>query len=537
MAYKRIGIMEIREIVRRYQAGQSIREISKITGYDRKTIRKYIMAIRTIEEETSKEISETEIIDKYSHKIKIEKKYERQQRQKLEPYLEEIRDMIVKKGLKINSAHEIITRRSPEESVVSVSTFRRFVEDKKIMEDKEEITCRIEVMPGIEVQIDYAKVGTLEDKNTGKKKTIYAFIATLSHSRHKYVEFVYSQDEKSFIMSHVKMFNYFGGVPERIKIDNLKSGVIKADRREPILNRSYQEMAEYFGCFIDPARVRHPKDKGKVERDVQTIREQFKKYQEIYPNLTLTQANEMIKKYLIEEYGQRNHGTTRQKPYEVFKTIEQPVLKKLPEGEYEVVEWKECKVHPDCFIQFNKIRYSVPYKYVGETVSVRGKEKIIEIYHNSELIKQHSRYGNYRQIDFNDFPERMDLVLNNGLHEILIKKSEQIGENFHKLMVSILSTHAYLNLRKAQGLIVITEKNDSTIIEEASLIILQNNYEIRLELFRKIVERLKTQEIIESQITLSQESLNFVRGNEYFVNSNESDEVLRLSTTCGTTHT
>jgi transposase len=537
MAYKRIGVMEIREIIRRFQAGQSIREISRITGYDRKTVRKYVSAIKTMEEDIGKGKNETDVIEKLSHKIKIDKKYQRHKRQKLEPYLDEIRSMIVEKGLKVSSSYEIIDKRCPGEDTVSISTFRRFVEDKRILEEKEDITCRIEIMPGKEVQIDYAKVGTIEDKVTGKRRVVYAFIATLSHSRHKYVEFVYGQDEKSFIMSHVKMFEYFGGVPDRIVIDNHKSGVIKADSMEPKMNRSYQEMAEYFGCFIDPARVRHPKDKGKVERDVQTIREQFKKYLEIYPDLTLTQANELIQKYLIEEYGQRNHGTTRQKPYEVFKNIEQPALKKLPEGEYEVVEWKECKVHPDCFIQFNKVRYSVPYKYVGEIVSVRGKEKIIEIYHNGEFIKQHSRFGSYRQIDFSDFPESKSLVLNKGLHKFLIKKAEGLGENFHKLIVSILSTHAYLNLRKAQGLVGISEKNEPAIIEEASRIILQNEQMIRLDLFKSILERLKEQRVAECQVKLSQESLDFIRDNEYFVRKDELDEISGLSADKWTTYT
>jgi transposase len=537
MAYKRIGVMEIREIIRRHQSGQSIRELSRITGYDRKTVRKYVSVIKAAEEDISKEKDKAMGIEKLSHKIKIEKKYQKKSRQKLEPYLEEVRRLIVDKGLKINSSYDIIQERCTDKEKVSISTFRRFVEDKRLLEEKDDITCRIEVEPGKEVQIDYAKVGTIEDKDQGKKRAVYAFIATLSYSRHKYVEFVYVQDKKSFIMLHVKMFQYFGGVLERIVIDNLKSGIIKADSIDPEMNRSYQEMAEHFGCFIDPCRVRHPKDKGKVERDVQTIREQFRKYLEIYPDLTLSQANELIQKYLIEEYGQRNHGTTRQKPYEVFKKIEQPVLKKLPEGEYEIVEWKECKVHPDCFIQFKKVRYTVPYPYVGKTVSVRGKEKIIEIYYNGEFIKQYARTDRHIQIDFSDFPERINLILTQGLHKSLIERSKRFGEYFHKLVVDLLCTHAYLNLRKVQGLVRISEKNEPSIVEEASRIILQNKQMIRLDLFKSILERLKEQRVAECQVKLSQESLDFIRDNEYFVRKDELDEISGLSADKWTTHT
>ena len=93
--------------------------------------------------------------------------------------------------------------------------------------------------------------------------TVYAFIATLSHSRHKFVDFVYKQDQQSFVASHVKMFNYFDGVPKRLVIDNLKNGVLKADLYDPRLNPTYRELAEHYRCFIDPARVSRPKDKGK----------------------------------------------------------------------------------------------------------------------------------------------------------------------------------------------------------------------------------------------------------------------------------
>ncbi|MBN1349266.1 transposase [candidate division KSB1 bacterium] len=172
--------------------------------------------------------------------------------------------------------------------------------------------------PGSEVQIDYAKMGLLYDPLSMKRKTVYAFIATLSHSRHKYVEFVYRQDQVSFVSSNVKMLEFFGGVPLRIVLDNLKSGVIKPDLYDPQFNRSYREMAEYYDCFLDPCRVADPKGKAKVERDVQTVRDQFRKMVALNERLDINQANQKIKQWCREEYGQKKAWHNRTKAVSRF---------------------------------------------------------------------------------------------------------------------------------------------------------------------------------------------------------------------------
>ena len=118
--------------------------------------------------------------------------------------------------------------------------------------------------------------------------------------------------------SHVKAFNYFGGVPKRIILDNLKAGVIKPDLYDPQFNRAYREMAEHYDTFLDPARVRSPKDKGKVERDVQTAREKFKELTALYPTITPAELNQRTQEWLRNDYGMTKHGTTHQMPYKVF---------------------------------------------------------------------------------------------------------------------------------------------------------------------------------------------------------------------------
>ena len=238
-------------------------------------------------------------------------------------------------SLKPKTAFEVISYRHDLQGKVSYSSFKRFIRKNKLKIINDRTTCRLEVEAGSQLQIDYAKVGSLNDPHIGKRKTVYAFIGTLSYCRYKYVEFVLSQNQQSFVNSHVKMFHFFGGIPKVIVLDNLKSGVIKPDLYNPIINKSYAEMAEYYGCFINPCRVAAPKDKGIVERDVQTIREQFKKLKAINNNITITEANKAILDWLKNTYSLRLHGTTHQKPFEEFSKIEKSALLPLPNEPFE----------------------------------------------------------------------------------------------------------------------------------------------------------------------------------------------------------
>ena len=316
------------------------------------------------------------------------------------------------------------------------------------------------------------------------------------------------------------MFHTFGGIPKTIAIDNLKAGVIKPDLYDPRLNRAYREMAEHYNCFIDPCRVASPKDKGKVERDVQTIREQFKKLVSINPHITLDEANAAIKKWIITEYGTRKHGTTNQKPYPLFTETERPLLSSLPIEPYEAALWKEATVHPDHYIQVNKKAYSIPHPYVGKKVWVKVTHNLVQVYYDDQLIKQHPVALGFRQTDFNDFPDNVRHALDTGMAKYLCDKATCIGVNFEKLVRSILTPHAFLNLRRAQGIISLANNYPTEIIEQAAETALANFCSITPKLFKALVENLHQRHTENnSQLSLSDETCSFVRDMEYFLHN------------------
>ncbi len=399
--------MDIREIIRRYRAGQTIRSIASTMGYDRKTVRKYINQLRAkgiLDSETmieNKELADMLSEDATQHGRPSEKQ------SLLEPYLEELKRLIDKPSdMKPKTAFKVLCGRHDLIGKVSYTSFKRFVRSNQVVLNVKEITCRIETDPGEEMQVDYFKAGMLYDPIEGRMRTVYGFIATLSYSRHKFVEFVFRQDQQSFVSSHVKAFNYFGGAPKRIVLDNLKAGVIKPDLYDPKFNRGFQEMAEHYNTFLDPARVRSPKDKGKVERDVQTVREKFKEITALHPTITLAELNQKTAEWLRNDYGMTKHGTTHQMPYRVFQEEEQPKLIPLPRDTFEAAfaaltshflydaacrkrHWKEATVHPDCYIQVKKKSYSVPYQYAGKC---RPAASRMSYFDNNEREKSGSKY-------------------------------------------------------------------------------------------------------------------------------------------------
>jgi regulator of replication initiation timing len=317
------------------------------------------------------------------------------------------------------------------------------------------------------------------------------------------------------------MFNFFGGVAHTIIIDNLKSGVIKPDIYDPILNRSYAEVAEYYNTFIDTARISRPKDKPKVERDVQTIREEFRVMLAINENLTLEEANLKIKDFLINEYGIRKHGTTNQEPIKVFYEREKAALIELPRQEFEVCQWKQAKVHPDCFIQINKKSYSLPYEFIGKTVQVKVKLKTIEVYYQATIIKIHRIPKNNRQIDFEDFPENIQKAVNGSHPLYLQKEAEKLGgNNLRTLIKNILTPHAYINRRKAQSIIYIAGKHPKNIIEQAAASALLRKRNPHPDDFKKLIEEIyKNEESTKEGIIFSEETKSLTRDINYFINN------------------
>ena len=181
---------------------------------------------------------------------------------------------------------------------------------------------------------------------------------TLSYSRYMYAEITLDQTVRTFILCHINAFRFFGGVPEIVKIDNLKAAIVEADFYEPIVQRNYAAFAEHYGFLPDPCRVRMPTDKGKVESNIKYVKNNCFKGREF---ADLRDAQKFLSEWLQDTANIRIHGTTGKRPEEVFHAKEQLALRPLPDKEFYLTRSQTLTVRTDCHVMYEGNLYSVPY--------------------------------------------------------------------------------------------------------------------------------------------------------------------------------
>jgi len=244
--------------------------------------------------------------------------------------------------------------------------------------------------------IDYAGLTIpIVNQHTGEiVLNAQMFVAVLGASNFTYAEASRSQSLPDWLQSHVRMFNYFGGVVDMLVPDNLRSGVSKACRYDPQTNPSYQQLAVHYGVAVMPARPYKPKDKAKAEVGVQLVERWIMMRLRHHTFFTLAELNQCIS-VLLEDLNQRPFKQMPGNRQEAFESIDRPALKPLPPQPYRYVEIKTVKVNIDYHVQFRQHHYSVPHHYVGERLELHGGESLIQLYFKGRLIASHPRKAGY----------------------------------------------------------------------------------------------------------------------------------------------
>lgn len=381
MPGKRKETMDIREMLRHLQEVPSDRAVARALKVDRKTVKRYRSWAmeRGLLEGPLPGLGELHALVEAT----MGNAAPPQNVSSVEPY----REMVVKlrkQGVEMAAVHERLKERGYQGSYASVYRFVRHLEPFT-----PDVTVRVETPPGEEAQVDFGYAGMMIDAQTGKLRRAWAFVMTLSWSRHMYVEFVFDQRVETWLKAHRNALAFFSGVPARIVIDNLKAAIIRACWDDPLVQQSYRECAEHYGFLISPCRPGTPQHKGKVEQGgVHYVKRNFLAGRE--PR-TITQANRDVRRWLNTTAGNRTHGTTKEKPLERFE-IEREVLQPLPTTPYDLAVWKQVKLHRDCHLVFDKAYYSAPLRLVGQRLWVRGGTQEVQIYTSDyALVGTHAR--------------------------------------------------------------------------------------------------------------------------------------------------
>lgn len=271
--------------------------------------------------------------------------------------------------------------------------YSRYCDGYRTHIKKSKATMHIPRTPGEQVEVDWAgPTAYLKDPATGESVPVHIFVAAMSYSQYCYAEGFLNMKQDAWIQAHIHLFTFLGGVPKTIVPDNLKTGVSKASKTEPQIQKNYQEMAEHYHTFILPARVAKPRDKGNVESMVGKFANNLLGKIRNRAFFTLEEFNNCLHEHL-EQFNSHQFQKKLGSRAALFAE-EQALLTPLPQAQYEMSHWKTATVQPNYHIAADGMFYSVPYQYISQKLDVKLSSTSVAIYKADQRIASHKRlYG------------------------------------------------------------------------------------------------------------------------------------------------
>ena len=522
MSYRELTMIEIKEVLRRWSAEQSLHQIARETGLDRKTVRRYVQAAEGLAFERNDVIDDARV-----HAVA-----EQVRARALPPRTSEWTEIAEHRGrieqwltqrrpLRLRKIHTLLVRDFGLKA--SYDTLRRFAIEE-FGWSKRPPTVRVDdPPPGQEAQIDFGYLTELVDADSGKKKRLYVLIVTLSFSRYQFVWPTYSQTTEAVCEGLDAAWRFFGGVPKTIVPDNMKAIVVRADTLSPTLADAFVDYVQARGVFVDPARVRSPQDKPRVENQVAFVRESW------FDGEHFTSLDEMrcsAESWCRDIAGRRVHGTTRKIPAEVFETVERLALLPPPTKPFDLPIWTDAKVHPDHHIQVARALYSVPTRYLRKQVRARADRKTVRIYFGTELIKVHPRQPpGGRSTDPRDYPVGKAVYALRSVDALLARardKGIHVGLFAERILAGPLP---WARMRQGYALLRLCDKYGQGQVEAIcqSALAFDVVDVVRITRMLKSATRPKLDEDTQGKLVPISSSPRFARGIEHFTTRSNKD--------------
>jgi Integrase core domain len=371
----------------------------------------------------------------------------------LDPYHAQIKEWHVQ-----NYSAVVIHNLLKERVACSISQLRRYLK-RHFAEEPQPIMVR-HTYPGEVMDVDFGFMGSFWDTKQSRLRKTWVFSARLRHSRKAYREVVFDQGTITFITCHIHAFEWFGGVPAKVVLDNLKAGVIKSTIDNDQLNRSYQGMAEHYHILIDPCLPNTPQHKGGVESDIGYIKKSFlplvREKQKYFPQMDLYALQQELEKWDREVADIRIVYGVGRSPNEIFREEEKDSLKPLPDCRWDIVQWHQCEVKRDWRIMYDSAYYSVPYFLIGQTIEIMATSSRIRIFFEHNQVASHPRATQKWEYlrNAHHAPPFKEVVLSCTREGLLIQ-SQEIGPHTFALAEKILSNPSVDKLRPIRKLLAL----------------------------------------------------------------------------------
>jgi transposase len=434
MSYREVSVIEVREILRLWLAGHSLRSVTNLAGVDRKTVRRYIAAAQTAG--VCQGCGVGELSDEVLGQVIAAVRPDRprgvgQAWESLASHREQIQAWL-DWGVTVAKVQVLLARRGV---VVPYRTLHRYAVDELGFGRRRPTVSVVDGDPGVEVQVDFGRLGLIPDPACGGRRVVHGLIFTAVYSRHMFVYPTHRQALEEVIAGFEAAWDFFGGVFKVVIPDNVKAIVDQADNTEPRFNDAFREYAQARGFAIDPARVRHPQDKPRVEKCVQYVRSSFFAGEEF---VDLADCRARAEQWCAQVAATRIHGTTRARPGEVFTEQEAPLLLAAPDQAFDIPAYSRPKVARDRHVQVDRALYSVPGELIGQRLVARADAHTVKLYHRGQLIKVHPRQvPGRRSTDPADLPSEVSTYAMRDL-DALARRAAGHGEHVGAYAVALL---------------------------------------------------------------------------------------------------
>lgn len=318
------------------------------------------------------------------------------------------------------------------------------------------------ISPGEEAEVDFGYLGLLPN-DQGRRVKTWGLAVVLSYSRQGYYSLTQDQKLTTLTRELKRAFEYFAGVPKRLKVDNMKTAILKNQHYDLEYNQDFLEFCAYYQTVVAPCTPYHPEQKGKVESAIKYMQNNFlsgRKFQD---------GRDMkcqLQNWMNNYANQRIHGTTKKIPREVWRTEEREKLQRLPMEEFSFFERCRRKVSANCHINFDRNYYSVPARLVGKEVTVRYNNNLLRIVYQGEQVALHKlskvsgeyvtvrcHLPNYKVYSQTEYQAKYE------------KKMAKIGESAQEYFRLLLATKKGYWVRIVKGILGLAQKYGEEVVE------------------------------------------------------------------------
>ena len=489
----------LNEIAQLKEKGMSQRRIAEILGISRNTVKRVYGILND---------------DVKSEKLPDKRKAKERDDDYFLPDFAALAKELVKPGVTMKLLHEeyVASCLMSHKKAYKITQFKKHFNDYL---GKVQFTDIIRHKAAERIEVDWAGNRPFWfDEFTGEKVYGYLFVGVLSFSGLAFARATVDMKMPNWIDCHVKMYEYFGGVSKILVPDNLKTGVTKHSKDEIVINKTYEDMANYYGTIIIPARVKRPKDKSKVENTVYRLEVDILARLRNMTFFSCDEYNEAIIREL-KVFNERPFQKKEGSRYQVYLNLEKDALYPLPIKPYELATYKSAKVQVNSCIAYKKNFYSVPYEYIGKEVELKITDKNLYVLLDKEEIARHEivkdKIGHY-SIEPSHMPESSN-AYGKWNKERYLNWANNIGPSVYKVVFKLFESakNEVTRYRKVHSLLKLADLYSASCLDKACQLSLSITPD---KIYRHVKDLLKNGDDLKSED--DNISYTFLRGGDYF---------------------